>query len=130
MKMPLFMWYSHARFVSSWWIFVRFEDGRPREDDTALGAHPHRVGGEAVLGNDPVAAGHQVLVELVQLRVAVVRQDLAQRRLGRGHHERVAVEGALLADLPGGDERPELIGHADRAAREAAADRLREAHDV
>ena len=61
---------------------------------------------------------------------AAGRQHLEQRRLGGGHHERVAVERALLAHAAVGDERAELLGHADRAAGQAAADRLRQADDV
>ena len=49
---------------------------------------------------------------------------------GGGHHERVAVERALLAHAAVGHELGELVGHADRAAGQAAADRLGQAHDV
>ena len=88
------------------------------------------MGGQAVLGDHAVAAGHQLLVGGVQLLVGLGGQHLEQRRLRGGHHERVAVERALLADAAVGDERGQLVGHADRAAREAAADRLGQADDV
>ena len=66
----------------------------------------------------------------MQPLVRAGREDLEQRRLRGGHHERVAVERALLAHAPVGDQLGELVGHADRAAGEPAADRLGEADDV
>ena len=41
------------------------------EDHAALGAHADRVGGQAVLADDPLAALHQALVEPVQVRVGL-----------------------------------------------------------
>ena len=66
----------------------------------------------------------------MQLLVGRGREDVEQRRLRGGHDERVAVERALLAHAAVGHERAELLGHADRAAGQAAADRLGEADDV
>ena len=46
------------------------------------------------------------------------------------HRQRVAVEGADLVDLALGDPAHDLLGAADRAARQAAADRLGQAQQV
>ena len=69
----------------------------------------------------------QPLVGRLELRVGVGGEDLGQRRLGGGHHQRVAVEGPVLVDVAVGDDLGELLGHPDRAARIAAADRLGQA---
>ena len=71
-----------------------------------------------------LAAVEQAPVGRLEALVDVVGEDLGQGRLGRRHHQRVAVEGAVLLDRAVGDERRQLLGHPDRAARVAAAARL------
>ena len=62
--------------------------------------------------------------------VGVGREHLGEHRPGGGHRERVAVERADLLVGPVDDRLHHLGGAADRPARDAAAERLGEAHDV
>ena len=56
--------------------------------------------------------------------------DVAEHGAGRGHHERVAVVGAEMEHGALRDRLHHLGPAAERADRQAAADRLREAHEV
>ena len=75
-------------------------------------------------------AREQRLVDAVEVRVGLGGEDLGERRLGGGHHQRVAVEGAVLGDGAVLDDGGELVAHADRAAGEAAAGGLRQGDHV
>ena len=77
-----------------------------------------------------VAPAAQDLGQPVELGVGVGRQDLGQRRAHRRHRQRVAVERADLVDPAVGDPAHDLLAAADRAARQAAADRLGQAEQV
>src|SRR5579875_1913274 len=66
------------------------------ERDAALRADAHDVPVEAVLGDRLLEAGAHPRGERVEVGVAVVGEHLGERRAGRRHGERVAVEGADL----------------------------------
>ena len=62
--------------------------------------------------------------------VRIRRQHLEQVRARRGHAERIAVVRADLVDGAVAHDLHHLVGAADRADRQAAAQRLRERHHV
>ncbi len=74
--------------------------------------------------DDRLTAVEQPPVGRLEGLVDVVGEDFGQGRLGGGHHQWVAVEGAVLLDRAVGDDRGQLGGHPDRPARVAAAARL------
>ena len=74
-------------------------------------------------------AGHPV-AQPVEVGVRRGREHLGEHRPGRGHRERVAVEGADLLVAAVGDQRHHLLAAADRGGRDATADRLGQADQV
>ena len=66
--------------------------------------------------------------QLVEVRVRLRREDIGERRPGRRHRERVAVEGAHLLVAAVGDRRHHGLGAADRRDRDTAAERLGQTH--
>ena len=76
------------------------------------------------------AAVEHLATQRLGARVRVGRQHLGQHRSCRSHRERVAVERADLVVAAVGDRAHHLGGAADRAARHAAAERLRQTDDV
>src|SRR5436309_710241 len=79
---------------------------------------------------DHVVASLEHGSDPVEFVVGVLREDLGQVRSRGCHREGVAVERADLFERAVDDHRHRVLGAADRAAREPAAERLRQTHDV
>ena len=122
---------------------VQVADGRRDREELAV------VGGRLVVEDDRALEAEHVAVRRLPVRrqrglrtrehspahalrgaVHVGGQHLQQRRLRRGHRQRVAVERADLVVHAIGDGRHHLLGAADGTARQPAAERLGQAHDV
>ena len=52
--------------------------------------------GQAVFGDDAAQPAAHLLGKRVEVRVCLAGEHVEQRGSGRGHRERVAVEGSLL----------------------------------
>ena len=104
--------------------------GLRRVDHRALGADAGDVGGQAVPLDHRAQTVLHGLVDPVEAFVDLGREHLEQRRRGGRHRQRVAVERARHVVGAVDDRLVQLARCADRAARRAAPDRLRETDDV
>ena len=101
-----------------------------READAALRPDADDAPGQPVGGDVRLEAGAGLGGERVEMCVAGVVEDRAEVGAGRGHRQRVAVEGADLLVAAVGDQLHDLGGAADRGDRDAAAQRLGQADQV
>ena len=100
------------------------DDRGLRERHAALRADADRVARQVVLVQHRRAALEHEVVERVEVRVRLGRHHVEQIRARRGHAERIAVVRADLVDGAVADDLHHLIGAADRADRQAPAERL------
>ena len=77
-----------------------------------------------------LAPAQQAVLERIEQPVGLRREHLGEACARRGHSERVPVERADLVDLPVLDGLEGLLGAADRAGREPAAERLGERQQI
>ena len=91
---------------------------------------PTRVAGQPVALDHVLAAPQQPLLERVEVLVRSGVSTSRQAGPRGGHRERVPVERADLVDGAALDDLEGLLGAADRAGREPAAERLGERDEV
>ena len=101
-----------------------------REDDTTLRPDANGVARKSVPLEHLAATCEQARFGCVEMLVRARRQHLEQARSRGGHRERIAVERADLVDSALLDDLERRLGTADRAARQTAAERLREGDEV
>ena len=121
--MPWIHW-AKARSKSVGLVVAVVADLFGRPGDAPLGSELDRVGGQLGLVDDRRAGRDQLRVAADGGVDVLALHGLGERRLGGGHHERIAVVGAEMEDTTLGDEVHVLLLATEGPDREATADRL------
>ena len=100
------------------------------EHDAALGTRGDHVGGQAVVVDGFVYAAGGALAEVFDLLVRLCRGHLGEHGPGRGHGQRVPVEGAHHLIAAAGHVVHDLGGTADGRDGHAAAERFGQGDEV